>query len=117
MGKSLEMRRKKNLDAFDEINEINWKSQDDDRMTQEELDSIRALLEEESEASFPEDKRESDAIEAGVLESEMDEEPQYLWDGLDIGKETINTPTQDKQQARQQETALEHARDTKSITK
>lgn len=45
MGKSLEMRRKKNLDSFNEIDEINWdRKSSTSGKTQEELDSIRDLL-------------------------------------------------------------------------
>jgi len=51
LGKSLETSKKKSLDSFDEIDEINWKSQNNVQRTQEELDSIRDLLESEPEMS------------------------------------------------------------------
>lgn len=54
MGKSLETSRKKSLDSFKEVDEINWKSQNNGQRTQEELDSLRAirdLLENDPEIS------------------------------------------------------------------
>ena len=46
-------------------------------------------------------KQPSDTIAKGFAESEMsDEELMALWDGRDLGKYTINTPTTDKNQER-----------------
>lgn len=43
--------------------------------------------------------------------------PKSKFSAIDIGKETINTPTQAKQEARQQEAVLENERNIESITK
>lgn len=49
-------------------------------------------------------KIESDAIEKGLAESEMsDEELASLWGKNDLGKYTINTPTQEKQAAQNED--------------
>lgn len=109
MGKSLEMRRKKNLDAFNEIDEINWEGQTHNSgKSQEELDSIREIFESDWFKELEEEKRDEDKTSSGMLkmleESEKtDEELKELWSASDLGRHTINTPTPQKKAVEQQE--------------
>ena len=113
MGKSLEMRRKKNLDAFDEIDEMNWdgKSSTSGR-TQEELDSLKEMFESDWFKDVQEKSRAEDTTSYAMLkmleESEKsDEELTELWGASDLGKYTINTPTPQKQAVAKSETQMQ----------
>lgn len=103
MGKSLEMRRKKNLDAFNEIDEIDWEGQSNNSSrTQEELDSIREMFESDG---FKEEDKTSYGILKGIEESEKPDEE--LWSASDLGKHTINVPTSQKKAAEKQEMQMQ----------
>lgn len=113
MGKSLEMRRKKNLDSFNEIDEINWdgKSGTSGR-TQEELDSLKEMFESDWFKDVQEEARTEDTTSYGMLkmleESEKsDDELTELWGASDLGKYTINTPTPQKQAVAKAETQMQ----------
>lgn len=110
MSKSLEMRRKKNLDAFNEIDEINWKGQSHNSgRSQEELDSIRELLESDSFTELTEETRDEDKTSSGILKAleESEKTDEELWSASDLGKYTINTPTQQKKAVEQQEIQMQ----------
>ena len=51
----------------------------------------------------------SDGISKAISESEIKEKPRELWNGSDLGKYTIGTPTQEKQGAKSIEQSLELA--------
>lgn len=113
MGKSLEMRRKKNLDSFNEIDEINWdgKSSTSGR-TQEELNSLKEMFESDWFKDVQEEARTEDTTSYGMLkmleESEKsNDELTELWRASDLGKYTINTPTPQKQTAAKAETQMQ----------
>ena len=116
MGKSLEMRRKRNLDAFDEVNEINRKDHPNNSNTKKEKEDLEELfysawvesnvnelekIEDVDKAAVDAARQESAGIAKLLSESEMlDEE---LWSASDLGKYTINTPVQEKQKAEEQD--------------
>ncbi len=105
MRKSLEMRRHKNLDAFNEIDEMNWKSGQTNnnqsraealREVRELLDSYGFLIDEDDKASYEDSKSQDQEIDDMIAASNY--RISELWDSSDLGKYTINTPTIDKQE-------------------
>lgn len=91
------LERTKPLDANvekDGAEEINWDSYDylwDDLETDDERNA----------------RVESEAIARLVLESEMSDEEEALWDKNDLGKYTIGVPTNAKKAVENQENRME----------
>ncbi len=110
MGKSLEARRKKNLDAFNEIDEINWKGQTHTSgRSQEELDSIREIFESDWFKKLEEESRDEDKTSSGILKAleESEKTDEELWSASDLGRHTINTPTPQKKAVEEQEMKMQ----------
>ena len=102
MKKSLEKRRKKDLDAYDEIDEINWKSQSNSsNLKAEELSSLLDFLENDEYKEIPEETINEDKTSYELLEDAEHsyEELKELWDASDLGEYTIDTPTSQKEEA------------------